>query len=65
MQKALLYHEDIKPTTIDLIGDLLELSSIAQRLRNAILNQFKIFINDNLNKEKSKSIRKKKRGRRH
>jgi len=63
VQKAMLYHDDIKPATIDLIHQPLDFSIIATRLKESILNDSKVFRQDIINPEKSKSINKKKRGR--
>lgn len=43
VQSALLYHEDIKPVTIDTIGEPVGLDKIAIRLKEAILNPVKVF----------------------
>jgi predicted nucleotidyltransferase component of viral defense system len=63
VQNAILYHSDIKPATIDLIGQPLEFSIIASRLKESIQDQTKIFKQDNAAQEKSKLLRKKRRGR--
>ncbi|CAN5517441.1 hypothetical protein BH10BAC4_BH10BAC4_23560 [soil metagenome] len=43
VRKALLYHDDIKASTIDLIGKPIDLSTISVRLKDALINSNKLF----------------------
>lgn len=60
-QKALLYHNDIKPSSIDMMGKSIEFESIAARIEASILNPSKIFTQQKTNR--GPTVRKRKRGR--
>lgn len=60
VQKALLYHSDIKPSSIDMMGKSVDFDRIAARLKESILSPSKIF-SQKTNQELT--ARKRKRGR--
>lgn len=43
VNRALLFHDDIKPASIDYVGRRLELTEIISRLKEAIVNPDKVF----------------------
>ncbi len=61
VQKALLYHKDIKPSSIDMMGKSIDFESIASRIEASILNPSKIFSQQKTNR--GRTVRKRKRGR--
>lgn len=61
VQNALLYHGDIKPSSIDMVGKSIEFESIAARIEASILNPSNIFTQQKTNP--GPTFRKRKRGR--
>lgn len=61
VQNALLYHSDIKPSSIDMVGKSIDFESIASRIEASILNPSKIFTQQKTNR--GPTFRKRKRGR--
>lgn len=61
VQKALLYDNDIKPSSIDMIGKSIDFERIAARIKESILNPSKTFSQQKTNQDLT--VRKRKRGR--
>lgn len=62
VQKALLYHSELKPSSIDIMGKPIDLERIAVRLKESIFNPSKIFSQQKINQELTARKRKRCRG---
>lgn len=60
VQQALLYHNDIKPSSIDMMGKSIEFESIAARMEASIFNPSKIFSQEKI--DRGAAVRKRKKG---
>jgi predicted nucleotidyltransferase component of viral defense system len=62
-QKAILYHNDIRQSSIEVIGKPLDMETIAKRLKDSVLNPLRIFGQRIGVPDRNNLIRKRKKGR--